>query len=54
MTMLGKFTQYAPHFKGPATPEVSIKAVLDVMDKSSLEKGDGGTFVSHLGNKQWL
>ncbi len=52
--MLGKFTEYAPHFKGPITPEVSIRAVTNVWENASIEKGDGGAFLSHLGNKQWL
>ncbi len=53
-SMLGKFMQYAPHFKGPATPEVFIRAVINVWENASIEKGDGGAYLSHLGNKQWL
>ena len=52
--MFGKFAQYAPDFKGPVTPDVSIKAVIKVWENASLEKGNGGAFLSHLGNKQWL
>ena len=52
--MMGKFMGYAPHFKGPATPEVAIQAVKNVWENASIEKGDGGAFLSHLGNKQWL
>ena len=52
--MGGKFMEYAPHFKGPIAPEESIKAMLAVIEKASVDKGDGGTFISHLGNKQWL
>ncbi|KAL5336822.1 NAD(P)-binding protein [Aspergillus crustosus] len=48
------FAQHAPHFKRPLTPEESITAVLKVSREASLEKGDGGAFISHLGNKQWL
>jgi NAD(P)-dependent dehydrogenase (short-subunit alcohol dehydrogenase family) len=54
MGLQGKFANYAPHFKGPITPEESVKAILSVIDKSSIENGDGGAFISHLGSKQWL
>ncbi|KPM37616.1 hypothetical protein AK830_g8975 [Neonectria ditissima] len=53
-SMLGKFVAYAPDFKGPITVEESVKAVLSVTYNASLEKGDGGAFVSHHGNKQWI
>jgi hypothetical protein len=49
-----KFKQYAPHFNGPSTPESAVKDVILVFEKASVENGDGGAFVSHLGNKQWL
>ena len=49
-----KFVAYAPHFTKPLTPEESITAVVKVIGEKSLENGDGGSFVSHLGNKQWL
>lgn len=49
-----KFQQYAPHFKGPITPEESVKKVISVYEKASVANGDGGSFVSHLGTKQWL
>lgn len=49
-----KFQKYAPHFKGPDTPEISVKAVLSVVRNSSLENGDGGAYLSHFGTKQWL
>jgi NAD(P)-dependent dehydrogenase (short-subunit alcohol dehydrogenase family) len=52
--MIAKFAEYAPGFKGPITPSESIGKVLSVIDKASVENGDGGSFVSHLGNKQWL
>ncbi|KAJ5206324.1 Short-chain dehydrogenase/reductase SDR [Penicillium cf. griseofulvum] len=52
--LVGKFVEYAPHFQRPLTPEESVTAVLSVMDKASIANGDGGAFISHLGNKQWL
>ncbi|PLB49744.1 NAD(P)-binding protein [Aspergillus steynii IBT 23096] len=54
MRMLGSFKEYAPYIEGPATPEESVKDVLYVMDNASVEKGHGGSFLSHHGNKQWL
>ncbi|KAF7182596.1 hypothetical protein CNMCM7691_002167 [Aspergillus felis] len=52
--LMGKFAAYAPHFKGPLTPEESVRQVRSVWEKASVEDGWGGAFVSHLGNKQWL
>lgn len=52
--MFGKFAEYAPNFTGPSTPEPTIKDVISVWEKTSVDKGDGGSFVSHYGNKQWL
>ncbi|KAJ5200192.1 hypothetical protein N7491_009008 [Penicillium cf. griseofulvum] len=52
--MLGAFARYAPDFKGPSPPEAAVKDVISVMEKASVEGGDGGSFVSHFGNQQWL
>ncbi|KAI1360735.1 hypothetical protein F5Y08DRAFT_39932 [Xylaria arbuscula] len=52
--MLTRFSKYAPDFKGPIPPAESVKAVLSVVENSSVEKGDGGRFLSHFGDKQWL
>ncbi|KAK5193709.1 hypothetical protein LTR99_006061 [Exophiala xenobiotica] len=52
--LMGKFQSYAPHFKGPDTPTDAVKAVLSVIENSSIENGNAGDFVSHFGNKQWL
>ena len=49
-----QFAKYAPHFKGPISPEESVKLMLSVIDKASVAGGDGGSFVSHLGTKQWI
>jgi NAD(P)-dependent dehydrogenase (short-subunit alcohol dehydrogenase family) len=43
-----------PHWPGPLTPVESAEMVLKVLHDFSLEKGNGGAFVSHFGNKQWL
>ncbi|CAG8209700.1 unnamed protein product [Penicillium salamii] len=52
--LVQKFVEYAPHFERPLTPAESVSAVLSVLEKSSIANGDGGAFISHLGNKQWL
>lgn len=49
-----KFIQYAPHFTGPAQPKDSVMDVMKVIENASLSHGDGGAFISHLGNKTWL
>ncbi|MCJ1314259.1 hypothetical protein MMC25_007939 [Agyrium rufum] len=51
--MLQKFAVYSPTFKGPDTPQDSIAAVMKVVNNSTVEK-DGGAFLSHFGNKQWI
>lgn len=51
--MGAKFAQYAPHFKGPITPHESIKAMLSVIEKATVEE-HGGQAISHFGNRQWL
>ncbi|KAI2631370.1 NAD(P)-binding protein [Hypomontagnella submonticulosa] len=52
--MMTSFGKYAPHFKGPMKPEESVKAVMNVINNASVERGDGGSFISHLGTKQWI
>ncbi|KAF7166583.1 hypothetical protein CNMCM5623_000178 [Aspergillus felis] len=54
MGFMGKLQTYAPHFKGPITPEESVRHVREVWEKASIEGGSGGAFVSHFGNKQWV
>lgn len=54
MEMGAKFQVFAPHFAGPITPEESVRAVLSVVEKASVANGDGGSFVSHHGNKEWI
>lgn len=52
--LLGSYQRYAPHFKGPVTPDVASKDVINVWENASLEKGNGGGFISHLGPDRWL
>ncbi|KAF6224741.1 hypothetical protein HO133_009934 [Letharia lupina] len=52
--VVGKFAAYAPHFTGPITPQESVNLMLKLFETSSISNGNGGTFVSQFGNKQWL
>jgi hypothetical protein len=52
--MFHSFAEYAPHFKGASTTEAAVKDILSVMNRASVDNGDGGSFVSHYGNQQWL
>lgn len=54
MGFVSKLAAYAPHFKGPITPEESVRHVRSTWEKASIEGGFGGAFVSHFGNKQWV
>lgn len=54
MGLMGKIVAYAPHFKGPITPEESVRHVRSTWEKASIEGGYGGAFVSHFGDKQWV
>ncbi len=48
------FAKYSTDFKGPAPPAEAARDVMNVVYAASLEKGDGGSFVSHFGNKRWM
>ncbi|KAL2820561.1 NAD(P)-binding protein [Aspergillus cavernicola] len=52
--MVEKFMKYAPDFKGPSTPEESVRDMLSVIEGASVEKGDGGAFISHKGDQKWI
>lgn len=49
-----KFAKYNPRIKGPTTPEVAAAQMLGVLERASVDAGDGGTSVSQFGNRQWL
>lgn len=49
-----KFATYAPHFTRMLTTEESVTLMLNIIDQKSVAAGDGGKFISHLGNQQWL
>jgi hypothetical protein len=52
--LFGKLMSYAPSFTGPVPPEQSVSEIMSLVYGASLEKGNGGSFVSHLGTKRWL
>ena len=52
--MLGKLSQLTTDFKGAAKTEDSVAKVMAVIEKASIENGDGGANLSHKGNKEWL
>jgi hypothetical protein len=44
--------KFAPGFKGPITPEESVKMQLEVINRWTVT--ESGAFVSHFGTKQWI
>ncbi|KAL5484929.1 hypothetical protein ACEPAI_7571 [Sanghuangporus weigelae] len=50
--MVASFRKAYPDFTGPISPEQSVKAVLGVVDRATIE--DTGAFISHKGNQEWL
>ncbi|KAK0747242.1 hypothetical protein B0T21DRAFT_272424, partial [Apiosordaria backusii] len=44
--LLNIFKEYAPGYEKPKAPKVSVRMMRDVIDAVSLEKGDGGAFLS--------
>ncbi|KAL1605046.1 hypothetical protein SLS60_004589 [Paraconiothyrium brasiliense] len=52
--IIGKFQQYSPNFKGGYEPVEAVKKMLSTLDKLSIENGDQGKYLSHLGTKRWL
>jgi len=50
--VLKKMQARYPLFKGPITPEESVKAVLHVIDEATLK--DTGKFLSQYGNKEMI
>jgi hypothetical protein len=52
--IIAKFQTYSPDFKGAYEPVDSVKQMLSVLDGLSVENGDTGKYLSHLGTKRWL
>lgn len=54
MAMFGKFKDYSPTFQGPAKPEDSVKSVLALVNKATVDGGYAGIFISHTEKKPYL
>ena len=52
--MVTKFAIYAPDLEVLMPPGESVNNPLGLIKSASIEKGDGGSYISNLGNKQWL
>ncbi|KAI1614026.1 hypothetical protein EDD36DRAFT_495149 [Exophiala viscosa] len=52
--VLQGFRQMVPGWSGPLQPLESAEMCVKVIHDFSLENGNGGSFVSHYGNKEWL
>ncbi|OJI99084.1 hypothetical protein ASPVEDRAFT_187035 [Aspergillus versicolor CBS 583.65] len=54
--MIQAFQQFVgPSFRGPRPVEDAVQDILAVIEKSSVENGDGGSFVSHKGDTEhWV
>jgi hypothetical protein len=51
--MFASFRKHNPTFTGPMSPQAAVQKVMKVAQEATVEK-DGGSFVSHHGNKEWL
>ncbi|KAJ9608849.1 hypothetical protein H2200_006620 [Cladophialophora chaetospira] len=49
-----KFNKYQPTYTRPLNTQESVGFVLKVLNEKSIENGDSGASVSHLGTKRWL
>lgn len=54
MAFGAQMQKHSADFKGPIQPDESVSRMLGILDNASNANGDGGSFVSHLGNKQWV
>ena len=51
--MLARMQEKYPKWKGPVSPEESVKRMLDVVENATLEQS--GQFLSYWGNTtEWL
>lgn len=54
MAMFGKFKDYSPTFQGPAKLDDSVKSVLALVNKATVDGGYAGIFISHTEKKPYL
>jgi hypothetical protein len=51
---MGKLATYNPNFKGATPVDEASRTIRSTWENISIDSAYGGTFISHLGNKQWL
>jgi len=52
--LVEKFKAYTPNLTPPNSPEGAADGIMKLVYQSSLEKGNGGSFISHNGTQNWL
>jgi hypothetical protein len=54
MAMFQKFKDYSPTFEGPMKPKDSVKSILALVNKATVDSGYAGIFISHTEKKPYL
>lgn len=54
MAMFAKFKIYSPTFEGPLTKEDTVKSVLALVNKATVNSGYAGIFISHKEKTPYL
>ncbi|RFU74880.1 short chain dehydrogenase [Trichoderma arundinaceum] len=54
MAMFQKFKDYSPTFQGPIKPEDSVKSVLALVNKATVDSVYAGIFISHTEGQLYL
>ena len=54
MAMFQKFKDYSPTFQAPAKVDVSVKSVLALVNRATVDGGYAGVFLSHTEKKPYL
>lgn len=54
MGLFTKFKEYSPTFQVPSKPEDSVKSVLGLVNKATVDGGHAGMFISHTEKKPYL
>lgn len=54
MAMFQKFKDYSPTFEGPVKTDVSVRSVLALVNKATVDGGYAGIFISHTEKKPYL
>ncbi|KIW80181.1 hypothetical protein Z517_06796 [Fonsecaea pedrosoi CBS 271.37] len=49
-----KFNRYEPSYTKPLNTQESVDFLLKVLSEKSIENGDAGACLSHLGTRRWL